>query len=246
MVRALGHQQDQRAVAALTKVLRNRKEDEREDDEFVRYCAARSLGMIGGQSAFKELAEVFWNEHETTMVRSGAVQGIAMFRENDSVLAMLHNLLFSEWPFVTYELKISIVDAMGEFGDPRAVKALTGIVWWNGRNELAFSAAMSAVKLTDGAIDEVGVVRAIQDHKCYDDGVEVLVEEKREALRKIAENGKTFRVRFAAKGAKDPEFLFLVLPIGCSLALFLFSVAWYIIRQRLALRKKMQSEKIDE
>ena len=221
VIAALGHQQDQLAVPPLLSILRNQTEDRR-----LRRTAAISLGMIGGQSTFPDLAEVFWDERAPTITRAGAIQAIAMFKDEDSALIMLNNLLFSDAPIVTYELKIYVVKAMAAHGDPQAVDALTRVVWNNGRNELAFWAAMSAVKLTDGAIDDIGIVRAIQDYKCSCDGEELYGEEKRNALQKLAKNGTTWRVRLAAR---DQEYMLIAVPIGCAVAVIGIAVMLFVI-----------------
>ena len=96
-------------------------------------------------------------------------------------------------------LHVAAVQAMAELGDQRAIEPLTDVVASHGHDQLAFWAAMGIVKLTGGEIDDLRIVKAITGHHEYADGVEAYLQEKHEALNKIAERGKTQEIRLAAK-----------------------------------------------
>ena len=141
---------------------------------------------------------------------------------------MLGNLFSKE--DTPFELKIDIVQAMGEHGNQRVVEPLIRVVGMHGRNELAFWAAMSAVRLADGAIGDMGVVRVIQDYKQYDDGDEMYVKEKQDALQKIAEHGTNVRVRLAAGGL---DWLLIAVPAAIGIAAVGVAAVWCIMRGKM-------------
>jgi hypothetical protein len=87
---------------------------------------------------------------------------------------------------------------------------------------------MSAVKIADGAIGDLGVVRVIQSYKEYGDGEEMYVEEKQGALQKIAEHGTNLRVRLAARGL---DWLFIAVPAAIGVAAIGAGVVWLIVRR---------------
>jgi HEAT repeat protein len=222
-ITALGFQRDKRAVSALLKIFQDPY-----SEEWDRHNAALSLGMIGDKSALPALYKVFWLPIDQTIVRSGAILAVAMFHDEKHVYDALTDLLLGSnmsGNKVTFELQISIVQAMAEYGDKRAVKLLLHIIDTHGKNKLAFWAAMSAVKLTDGAIEDVSVVKAIQNYKEYDDGVEMYAQEKRDSITKIAENGRNWRVQLAAGGF---NLLILYVPLVIIAIVIAMSFAWNI------------------
>jgi hypothetical protein len=71
---------------------------------------------------------------------------------------------------------------------------------------------MASIKLTDGAVSDVPLVRAIICYKAIGEGGgELFLKEKHDALQKVIDNGTSWRVRFAAK--TGDTILVDVLPI---------------------------------
>lgn len=203
-ITALGFQCDKRAVPALLKIF---QQQTYYDDEWDRHRAAKSLGMIGDKSVLPVLYSFSWNPQLPVVVRSGAVLAIGMFHDEKGAYERLISLcMVYDTPF---ELKVSIVKALAEYGDKQAIRYLKELVDLNGKNELAFWSAMSAVKLMDGAIDDASVIYAIQYYRQYDQGVEMFVKEKHDAIELIAKNGASWHIRLVAKGYPSSFVLFM-------------------------------------
>ena len=233
-IEALGNQRDSLATSALLDILLNRRPSILGDyyDEWDRHDAAVSLGTIGDSTAFEALVKAVWDFRLPTVVRSGVAMGLAKFHDEPGIYEILANVMTTRAPF---ELQVAVVQAIGEYGDPKAVEFLLGVVDSHGKNELAFWAAMSIVKISDGAINDLNVVRSIKEYTQKDDGNEMYVEEKLDALQKIEKNGTNVRVRLAAGGQ---EALLIVIPGVAIVAAIGLACMWIVIKKRKKRRSR--------
>ena len=193
-LRALGNQRDVRALPKLERILADREEDVLDRRE-----AALALGRIGNASALPAISRILFDPSAPLEPRQGAVHAVAMFHGEEDVLPMLTNVLWHE--DTSFELKVDVVQAMGEYGSPAAVGTLLEIVRIHGINSLAFWAAMSAVRVTDRALADPNVVRVLQAPRGYFDPDRMYAKENCNALKRLAQHGTSIRVRLAAQGA---------------------------------------------
>ena len=189
-IQALGNQRDPRAIPALLKILRNP-----EEAEWDRHFAAKSLGMIGGQTNLPTLVEICRDQNERTTVRSGAVMGIGVYRASapelplppehgERILALLVDLMNDDREPLA--LRVSAAQALGELGNNAAVKSLTQKVDLHNDDELAYRAALSIVKLTHGDIRDTRIVTAIKNyHRRIPLFDSVAKHERFEAMQKL-------------------------------------------------------------
>ena len=229
-ITALGCQGDPRAIPVLQEILRASWKD-----DFDRSEAAIALGRIGDPSVLPPLCELASNERIPVQARAGIAHAIAMFPDEEIAGTALGRML-SNGPF---KLQIEVVQAMAEYGDPKFVDSLLSLSKRHGTNELAFWAAISAVRLSGGAIGDIDAVRTIRDAYFSFDGEPLYVEEKREALKMVAENGTSRRVRFAAGSWKDEEVPFAV-PVTIGVVVCGAIVVWHIWRRRHQLKTMVE------
>jgi HEAT repeat protein len=223
---ALGHQQDHRAVPPLLKILQNKNQDVGD-----RRSAAEALGKIGDPSVFPILVEILHDQYEPTPVRSGAVLGIGFFRGKLPALSGMPKTDAELFEFLTYimdaknkplEVRASAAEVLGNFGNLEALVLLDQISAEHPRNILGFSAAESAVKLTDGAINDISFVNAIINYKIDPEEEGLYIPKKHDLLQKITEHGTAWRVRFAAKHGNT---LLIDVPLGIIAIAFVVGIA---------------------
>ena len=191
---------DPRAVEPLLEALNDNNIKVREE-------AVQVLGSYTDARVTRALIDVFRNPKE-----EGIVRCMAAFR--------LH---WSHAPEV-FEPSMTILQDRGEpayvragaakilaeIGDSRATELLMQVAKEQGTRDLRFWASIGAATLTDGAIDDVRIVEAIQNYSISVDGVKMYDGEKRKALSGVAEHGATWTVRAAARKAmtaKATEFV---------------------------------------
>ena len=81
--------------------------------------------------------------------------------------------------------------------DPQSTELLARVAASDEVSRLRFCAALGAVRHTKGAIDDVRIVTALSS---FQPGAESFdVEHKRDAIRDVAEQGRSFAVRSAAR-----------------------------------------------
>jgi HEAT repeat protein len=186
---ALGCQGDRRAVPILLEIVKVKQAG-----EMLQHCAARSLGRIGDPSCINQLVDVLSDRDILPGARSGAALGIADFRsvagqkiDDPQVVPSLAAVLSkkNDWK----EVRVAVAQALGDLGDPRALDALCGAAKSDHADQVGFWAAINAVKLTDGAIDDLDVLRAIQDYEEYNEGHGGYRTERETALAKLSANG---------------------------------------------------------
>jgi HEAT repeat protein len=189
---SLGEQRDSRAVADLRQVLHNVHEE-----PCVRYAAARALGKIDDPQGLDCLLGVVNDRGAPQWLRSGAAEGIGHSRDSrgvDPLTAVLNNNADSA------RVRSACAKSLAEHGSSSVVPLLMQVAKSESENlEVRFWAAWGVVKLTGGAVDDPGIIAPIGDHYASDDGVEMNVVQKREALDLVAEHGKTKKVRIAAR-----------------------------------------------
>jgi HEAT repeat protein len=194
---ALGEQRDQRAVPALLRIVLNNYA------AVERRSAAAALGKIGDPQVLPTLTACIKDRYGRPAIQRGhAAEAIGVLGGTDAfdVLAKLFNDDGEPW-----HVRDSAAQGLAELGDPRAVELLTQVALKREPKQVAFWAAVSVTKLTDGAVDDAGIVRAIRAYSSYVDGVDILDVKKSEALDAIAEHG-TGLARFAA-GGKPPVWI---------------------------------------
>jgi HEAT repeat protein len=88
-------------------------------------------------------------------------------------------------------LRIAAARAMGEYGNPKAVKHLTKVLADHERDELGIWAALGILKLTTGPVHDEHVIGAIKKYesKHYED-LDPALEERSKALENIAVRNK--------------------------------------------------------
>jgi hypothetical protein len=125
----------------------------------------------------------------------------------------------------------SAAQAIGDFGNPEALKALTPVAEAHAHDDLGFWAAVSAVKLADGAIRNVGVVRALKNYRPPIEGSSFDEDQRelRNALEKITEHGATWRVRLAVR---DLDWLLIAIPAAITLLVVAIVIVWFVMRKK--------------
>jgi HEAT repeat protein len=221
-VSALGCQRDRRAVVALLAVFRNPNED-----VSLRYSAAQALGQIGDPGVLSTLIDTIGDDDAPVEVRSGAVLGVGAYRPSasepfpkgwhaKSILALLSRILNNEKEPI--RLRVCAAQAMGDFGDAGAVESLCCVADMHGHDELGFRASVSAVNLANGAIRDIGVLRALRNYEpdpeggWFDDR-----REQAQAVEKLAGRG-SWRVRLAIRGYEWLYFAFLATVVSVAAA----------------------------
>jgi HEAT repeat protein len=196
-VEALGRQADRRAVPALLKILRDAKED-----EWMRFYTARSLGQIGDRDGNAALLAVLNDRSLSEVARRGAACGLGAtadksFAERLTVVATDAREASA--------VRAQSADAIAVLQGQKAIPLLRKLA---GRettdDDLRCCAAMSLVRLTGGAIEDVDVdaVSALPGRYMIEEAFKRLFEPReaqREALKSVVKHGKTKRVRAAAK-----------------------------------------------
>jgi len=197
-IQALGWQRDPRAVPALGRILENSDES-----DWLRHDAAISLAYIGERSTMPTLVEIVQNRALSSITRSGAVLGVGAYRpsltiaesgqlesarDDARMLYLMSGILNNEDESV--DLRVAAAQAMGDFGNPKAVKTLTVLASSGAPDSVRFWAAISVVRLTDGRIDNDAVKTAIENYRSTDnEGSGLDREAQRDALKKISEHG---------------------------------------------------------
>lgn len=194
--KALGAQRDVRAVPALLRVLHDAAED-----SGVRYAAACALGEIGEARSLDDLLAVFKNRSLPDDVRSSAADGLALSKDRRFVEPLL---AIAKDGKEASDFRGDIVEAIADLDGSRAIPFLTEIATTKNEDDhVQCRAALCVVKLTEGAVDDVGIVAALQGrYRIEGDksihGVIVASEVLEKAALAVAEHGKTEAVRAAA------------------------------------------------
>jgi HEAT repeat protein len=168
VARALGAQRDRRAVPVLLAIAQRPRED------LVTYAAALALGKIGDPRGIRFLAEVLSTpapRDSKGMTRGEAAHGLAQFHAefavpddewNDArvlelLVGVLSNEQEDEW------LRLEVAGVLRKFGNSGAIEPLCRVAEKHSHDGLGFTAAVSAVLLSDGKLDDVWVVRAFRN-----------------------------------------------------------------------------------
>ncbi len=193
IVEALGFQHDPRAIQPLLTILKNEKENVR-----LRHEAAKSLGQISESVAIPDLIEILEDRKASSFVRAGAALGIGAYRpaltiadngnresvrDDARILYLFTDLMNNDDE--SLDLRIATAQAMGQFGNPKAIKALTKTVHSHGADPLGFWAATSIIKLSKGPITDADVIKAIEDYQTNDPESGFDLREQKIALKRI-------------------------------------------------------------
>jgi HEAT repeat protein len=199
VVGSLGQVSSERAVQALSEILRgDRDDDDNNDNRYVRQAAAESLGQIGGEWAIEALLGALWDPY--SCVRRAAVQALGQVGGEPVVGALSEEL----WD-AAEDVRGAAAHALGQIGSARALEVLaealrnhsldTGHVRWEASNHIRRVAAEVLAK--------VGSER----------GLEALLEALRdpwpsvrwEAARALRWVGAESAVEALAKALRDPD-----------------------------------------
>lgn len=193
---ALGKQGDPRAVPALLKILRDASEH-----SYVRMASGRALGRIGEANSLGALVDVVNDRSVPWNVRAATARGLAISK--DSRFAKPLTIVLTDRT-ENADFRGCIVDDLADLEGTRMVPLLTQIaIAANEDDHVRCCAAVQVARLTSGAIDQVEVVNALDGRYFESDepdkGQQPEWRSRREALKAIAEHGKTEAVRDAAK-----------------------------------------------
>jgi HEAT repeat protein len=202
---ALGEQRDRRAVPVLQKILQSGNEE-----AGLRCLAAQSLGKIGDPSVLPSLIALLKDRAIPEHTRSSMAEAIGMLRGQQAFELLAKTLDDDEEPVA---VRIGAARGLAHLGDQRAVDLLIETVSRRDVDQMAFWAAISVTKLTNGAISDTVVAKVIRGFHEYEDGVEVYQGEKAGALRSIAEHGKTWWVRIRSHEACGEQFALALIVI---------------------------------
>jgi HEAT repeat protein len=200
----LGKIANLRAVAALIDLAENQNKS-----ALLRADAVRALGMTEDPRANELFLALVKDTSVPAPVRSAAVIALG-HSGNPGVADLLIGILNSSEKPKDYrefgalgseplDLRASAAEALKSLGEGRALVSLTQVAKGSGPMQLRFQAALAAVKLANGAIDDVDVVAAIGKYNAHCLGDELYRDEKREALDLIVSHGKTRAVRAGAR-----------------------------------------------
>lgn len=240
-VEALGEHKDRRATGVLLKAAQNTTE------ELITRCGAgAALGKIGDPSVLPFLRTTALAAAENKWFRIGAVRGLG-FTKDAGQFSLLLDLMTNLNE--DGRVRAAAAEALGELGDPQALPALLAAAKTSKDGlYLPVFAAMSAIKLTHGAIRDAEILKVFKGEEPSFDGVEEYTKEKNEALAKVAQFGRTRAARRAAYSilqqrggtgtlASDPPVEFF-----CVLYYLVGLLAWMAIygkslpRRQLSLR----------
>ena len=192
--RALGEQGDRRAVPALLNAFRDTAED-----IGVRYASACSLGKIADPPPLDGLLAILKDRSMPEAVRSGAAAGLAMSKDQRFVEPLV---ALAKDGREADNLRGNAVEAIADIEGSRAVPFLTRSPTVASEDaHVRCCAAMLVVKLTNGAVSDVGVVAALEGRYSTEGSITAVVEGRkaqRKAVREVAERGRTEAVRAAA------------------------------------------------
>jgi HEAT repeat protein len=164
----------------------------------VRDTAARVLSSYTDARARQALIGVFRNSKEESQVRCTAAFWL---RESHSPQMFESSLAVLQNRGEAAQVRAMAAQILAALGDARATELLTQVAKEEGARPLRFWAGIGAACLTDGVIDDVRIVEAIQNYSYRADGVELYEGQKRKALSSVAERGATWAVRSAAREA---------------------------------------------
>ncbi len=216
---SLGKLRDRRAVPALVEVATRVKED-----AFVRASATTALAKIGDPRAVDPLFCIFSDRNSHSSVRCSAIRALATLnafgkpRAADFLYPVMQDSKDDQ------EVRRAAIYAVTGVEGAKALPALLRLARDGDENEtIRHHAAMCIVKVTEGAIDEVGIVMALRlGISTYDPpkDVEIMggppdttyegwagVRTIRDSLNQVAEHGQTMLVRATARAVLGGHLL---------------------------------------
>jgi HEAT repeat protein len=192
-----------------------------------RRSAAEALGEIGDPSIFPLLVNIIHDQYEPTPVRCGVALGIGALRTKLPASPRMPNPDLTIYDLLEHVLKVkgnpldlraSAAEALSNFSNMDVIPLLNQIAAEHPTDILGFSAAESAVKLTEGAVKDVSFVKAIYGYQIDPEEKSFYIPKKHDLLQKIAEHGTTWRVRLAARNGNT---LIMDVPIGIVIIAFI-------------------------
>jgi HEAT repeat protein len=93
-------------------------------DSEVRLAAIRAVGTWKYALAFQPLVRILQNTEETFGIREAAVKALAMMRDPQAVPLLIDVLRSTKDDYKSFDFRKTIISALGEFGDPRAIQPL--------------------------------------------------------------------------------------------------------------------------
>jgi HEAT repeat protein len=222
---------DPRALEPLLDALKD-------PDPGVREHAAHVVQEYKDDRVIPSLIEIFGDSNEHAIVRCVAAIHLPANKDPRAFAPSMAILGDRGQP---ENVRASAAEILACLGDARATSLLTEAAKEQGDKSLRFWAGIGAVRLQNGAVDDVRLVEAIENYSLSVDGVEMYEDEKSEALRTVARNGSNAAVRSAAKhaltggkGARvslSPHQLFQFAMLAVALVL------WIVVRRNAARRK---------
>jgi HEAT repeat protein len=195
VARSLGEQRDRRALPALLE----RFEDSKEN-EGVRRHAAEALGKIGDTRGIDSLLRAISDQRFTEPLRCSMAEGLGFSRDQRVVERLL---TIAEDEHDAIHVRAASLRAIGNLGAEATIPRLEGIALASNNDEqVRFWAAMSMVKIVDGAIDNAAVVEHLQNYYDAHDCREAVMDRAKLRLMeldKVAKNGKSEAARLAAR-----------------------------------------------
>lgn len=190
-VSALWHSKDPRAVLPLIETAQDPKET-----PDVRASAVFALAISRDARAIDPLLSIVSDRTAPKMARVRAADGLRRFQVSGAIPALMAILQGETEPA---KVRAAAAHTLGWMADRDSVDALEQAARTGPDLELRFWAAMSAVRLMDGAVDDPRVVAPIGEYVVIGDGVEDYRWAKQEMLRAVARRGKSGEARSMAR-----------------------------------------------
>ena len=170
----------------------------KDTDTGVRDNAVRAVQSYTDDRVTPALIEVLRNSREDAGVRCAAAFHLRIIRDPRAFEPSLAVLRDRREPA---SVRAAAAEVLTGLGDARATELLTEVAQEEETGPVRFWAAIGAVRLREGAVDDVRIVEAIQNYSLDPDGLEMHKDTKEESLRSVAEHGSNGAVRAAARKA---------------------------------------------
>jgi HEAT repeat protein len=198
---------DPRALEPLLDALKDKEASVRDN-------AAHVLYWYKDDRVTPALLEVFRNPREDARVRCTAGFHLNITREPRAFEAAMAALRQRGEP---PSVRATAAEILATLKDPRSSELMEEVAKEEGPDALRFWAAIGTVNHRNGAVDDVRIVDALWNFSMSVDGVDMYENEKKDALRLVAENGSNSAVRAAARNARNTNSaISLQLPISQS------------------------------
>ncbi len=239
-ITAIGAIGGRRAEPILLELMRNHKAEATE-----RADAARALGSIGDPAMVEVLIATLADASEPPILRRDAAWTLGTIRDERAVPLLLKVVKNNSEPEM---VRASALQAFATIQGRRAIPVLREIISAKGYNarpanvseaiaawRLNRLAALLIVEVTDGAIDDVGIVTIVAR-----EGSEPMEEASEVHLPKIAKNGQTWAVRAAARKALGTDVIIGIKErwffLGASILYCIAAIAVWDLHYRKHLR----------